>query len=226
MLGRDHGVRESALRREQPARSEDLGEELQGNLERSHQTDETKDDAEARNEFWSVEGDFIYCHHVEPRVQLNVPKDETFPIPLKYIDVTRTAHTNLDMLQESRIDDFWNVEVDGNLSDSRTGFTKFTLVNEKPLEGCGTGDGLQRFMQLPDLIMCGLRFGPACRQQLRKKEKQEWAIEKPKIDDSRRLIGNYFIDPEDGEYKETIKNSRKKLEIPMEAAMPCEMGAT
>ena len=30
----------------------------------------------------------------------------------------------------------------------------------------------------------------------------------------RRLRGIYFIDPEDKEFKETIKNVRKKLETP------------
>ena len=35
--------------------------------------------------------DFIYRHHIEHRVQLYVPKGETLPIPLKYIDVTRTG---------------------------------------------------------------------------------------------------------------------------------------
>ena len=84
--------------------SEDLREELQGNSERSQPT-ETKDDAEPRNDFWSMEGDSIYRHHVEPRVQLSVAKEETLPIPLKYIDVTRTTHTNLDVLQGKRIDD-------------------------------------------------------------------------------------------------------------------------
>ena len=57
---------------------------------------------------------------------------------------------------------------------------------------------------------------------VQKKEKQEWANEKPKLDNARRLGGIYFIDPEDGEYKETIKNAGKKLEVPMEAAMPCK----
>ena len=70
--GRDHEVRESALRREQPVRSEDLREDLRGNSEKSQPIDETKDDAEARNDFGSVEGAFIYRHHVEPRVQLHV----------------------------------------------------------------------------------------------------------------------------------------------------------
>ena len=83
------GVREPTLRRRQPARSEDLREELQGNSERSQPTG-TKEDAEAQNDLWSIEGDFICRHHIEPRVQLNVPKEVTFPIPLKNIDVTRS----------------------------------------------------------------------------------------------------------------------------------------
>ena len=83
LFGRDHGVRESTQRREQPARSEDLTE-FQGNSERSQPTAETRDDAEARNDFWSIEGDFIYRHHTESRVHLFVPKEESFPIPLKY----------------------------------------------------------------------------------------------------------------------------------------------
>ena len=48
---RDHGVRESTVRREQPVRSDDLREELQGNSERP-QPSETQDDAEARNDFF------------------------------------------------------------------------------------------------------------------------------------------------------------------------------
>ena len=58
---------------------------------------ETTDDAEARAALWSIQGDFIYRHHNEPRVQLYVPKEETFSIPLKYIDVTRSTHTDLHM---------------------------------------------------------------------------------------------------------------------------------
>ena len=52
------------------------------------------------------------------------------------------------------------------------------------------------------------------------REKQEWTIEKPKLDNARRLRSIYFIDPEDGEYKETIENARRKLEVPLDAALP------
>ena len=32
-----------------------------------------------------------------------------------------------------------------------------------------------------------------------------------------------LIDPADAEFKETIKNARRKLEVPMPAAMPCKI---
>ena len=51
------------------------------------------------------------------------------------------------------------------------------------------------------------------------KEKQKWAEEKIHLDNARKLRGIYFIDPEDKEYKETIKNARKKLETSMALLM-------
>ena len=34
--------------------------------------------------------------------------------------------------------------------------------------------------------------------------------------------GLYFIDPEDEEFKDIMKNARRRLEIPMPAAVPCK----
>ena len=55
------------------------------------------------------------------------------------------------------------------------------------------------------------------------KEKQKWAIEKPNLDNARRLRGVYFIDLDDEEFKDIMKNARRKLENPMPAAMPCKL---
>ena len=82
-----------------------------------------------------MSGSFIYRHHVEPRVKLYSPREESFPTPLKYIDVTRTTHTNLDVKQEKRIDDHWNIDGSRDLSDPWTGFTQFTLLDEKAPDG-------------------------------------------------------------------------------------------
>ena len=42
---------------------------------------------EARNDFWSISGNYILRHHVEPRVKLYVPREGSFPTSLRYIDV-------------------------------------------------------------------------------------------------------------------------------------------
>ena len=61
---------------------------------------------------------------MEPGVRLCVPKEETFPIPLKYIDVTWAYLYKSGRVQEKRVDDHWNVEANRSLSDSWKGFTK------------------------------------------------------------------------------------------------------
>ena len=73
---------------------------------------------------------FIYRHHNDPRVQFYVPKEETFPIQPKYFDVTRSTQTDLDVLQEKGVDDYWNFDSNRSLSDSWKGFTKFFLLTE------------------------------------------------------------------------------------------------
>ena len=90
---------------------------------------------EAINDFWSMSGNFFYRHHFGPRVQLYSPREESFPIPLKCIDVSRTTHTNLDVKQEKRIDDDWNIDGPRDLSYCGTGFTQFVLLKEKPPDG-------------------------------------------------------------------------------------------
>ena len=75
LSGRDYEFREPNLRREQTVRSEDLSGRLQGGPGQSQPT-ESKDDAEARAGFWSIQRDFICRHHNEPRIQLYVPKEE------------------------------------------------------------------------------------------------------------------------------------------------------
>ena len=46
--------------------------------------------------------------------------------------------------------------------------------------------------------------------------------QKPKLDKARQLRGIYFIDPDDEEFVDIMKNARGKLEVPMPAAMLCK----
>ena len=84
---------------------------------------ETKEDAEVRDDFWMIEEEFIsVCR-----------KNEPFPQPLKCVALLNNSH-NLDVMQEKLVVDCWNVVGDGTLSDSWTGFLKFT---KKPFANVG-----------------------------------------------------------------------------------------
>ena len=105
-LGGDQDLRTSTLVRHRPIQGEskkDFLGESEGSLPQPQ--DSLPDAGEAINDFWSMSGSFIFRHHVEPRVKLYSPREESFPIPLKYIDVSRTTHTKLDVKQEKSIDD-------------------------------------------------------------------------------------------------------------------------
>ena len=128
-LGGDQDLRTSTLIRQRPIQ----GESHLDFLPPPH--DSLPDAGEAINDFWSMSGSFKKRHHVEPRDKLYSPREESFPIPLKYIDVSRTTRTNLDVMQERRIDDYWNIDGSRDLSDPWTGFTQFTLLEEKPPDG-------------------------------------------------------------------------------------------
>ena len=143
-LGGDQELRTSTLIRDRPIQGKsniDFLGESEGSLPQPQ--DSLQDAGEATNDFWSMSGNFVYRHHVEPRVKLYSPREEPFPIPLKYIYVSRTTHTNLDAKQEKRIDDNWSIDGSRDLSDPWTGFTQFTPLEEKPPDGymwSGGGD--------------------------------------------------------------------------------------
>ena len=224
-LGGDQDLRTSTLVRHRPIQWEstiDFLGELKGCLPQAQ--DSLPDAGEPINNFWSMSGSFIFRHHVEPRVKLNSPREESFPIPLKYIDVSRTTHTNLDVKHEKRIDDYWNIDGSRDLSDPWTGFTQFTLLEEKAPDGyMWSGVRLTRkhLTSRPDHLWPELWKSMGKNAKL--KEKQKWSEEKIHLDNARKLRGIHFIDPEDKEFKETIKNARKKLETSVAPAMPCKI---
>ena len=106
---------------------------------------------------------------------------------------------------------------------SWSGFTRFTLLKEKPSKKIYVvWREIDKFKRQQDQIMCGLRYGLRLGKPLKIPKKQEWAMEKPKSENARQLRGIYFIDQDDHEYQETMKNARKKLETRMAPAMPCK----
>ena len=106
--GGDQELRTSTLVRPRPIQGEsniDFLGESEWSLPQPH--DSHPDAGEAMNDFWSMSGNFIFRHHVEPRVKLYSPRKESFPIPLKNIDVSRTLVRIWMSKQKKRIDDFF-----------------------------------------------------------------------------------------------------------------------
>ena len=151
---------------------------------------------------------------MEPRVKLYVPKEESFPVPMKYIDVTRTKYTALDVLLEKQIEDYWNVDGERELSDARTRFARFVLLKERPPEGCtwsGERHTRKQTTSRPDNVW------PDMWEHM-----SDAAKKKATLDNATQLRGIFFIEPEGGEFRHIIKNERRKLEIQIPAEMPCE----
>ena len=195
--------------------------ESEGSLPPPH--DSFLDAGEAINDFWSMSGNFIHRHHVEPRVKLYSPREESFPIPLKYSDVSRTTCTNLDVKQERRIDDNWNIDGSRDLSDCWTGFhsgySSGWETSKRKNVVRGEIDEKTADIQARSLMA---RNWTKIGKNARSRRDKKWSNEKLHLENARKLRGIYLIDPEDKEFKETIKNAHKKLITPMAPAMPCK----
>ena len=175
LSGGNQELRTPTLIREHQIRGGSHGDflgESEGSLPPPH--DSFLDAGEAINDFWSMTGNFIFRHYVEPRVKLYSPREESFPIPLKYMNVSRTTKTNLDVMQERRIDDYWNIDGSRDLSDYWTFFTQFPFLEEKPPDGYMWSRGRLTKRQVtsrPGHLWPELRRGMSKNAKLKEKHK-------------------------------------------------------
>ena len=190
-FGGDQDLRTSTSTRQPPIQGEshvDFLGKSEGSLPPPH--DSFPDASEAINDSWSMSGNFRNRLHVEPRVKIHSPREELFPIPMKYIDVSWSTHANLDVNQEKPIDDYWNIDGSRDLSDPWTGFTQCTILEEKPPEGyLLSGRRLTRKQPTfrPNHLWAG--FWEKMWKNAKLKEKQKWSYEKLHLDNAWQLRG-------------------------------------
>ena len=155
----------------------------------------------------------MYCHHVQPRVnttQIYI-YIYIYMCMYMYIHVVRRTDLTLDVLLESRTDDSWNVDGGGDLSEPWASFTQLTMLNEKPPKGyTWSRDTLTKLPAIsrPDYLWP--QVWPSMSKSFQQNEKRHWATEKPKLDNSRKLRGVYYIDPEDTEVLENMKHASER----------------
>ena len=223
--GEEQELRTSTLIRQRPIQGGghvDFLGESEGSFPQTH--DSFPVAGEAIKDFWSMSGSCIYRQHVEPRGKLYSPREESFPIPLKYIDVTRTTLMNLDVNQEKRIDDYWNIDRSRDLSDPWTGFTQFTLLEEKlPTDICGPGGDWRESSLHAGQIIYGQNSGNQW-ERMRSWRRSKSGLKKSStLKTLENCAESISSTPRIREFKETIKNARKQLETSVALAMPCKI---
>ena len=117
-----------------------------------------------------------------------MPTEESFPIPQKCFDVSRTTDTTSDVMSEKHADDYWNIDGERALSDSWTGFTRFIELHARPPDGYTWSVGRLTRKQTtsrPDNVWPDMSKHVS--DASKRKEKQQWAIGKPKLDNAKRL---------------------------------------
>ena len=203
-------------------RRESLSGDLHGEAEESQPT-ESRDDEEIPEDSWSIQGNFIYRHHIEPRIQLYVPERRITPYSTE--NTLMSSGQLIRFGRSTRKMNWWLLECRRKQKSVRfvDGFQKIYVIERNSSEK-GYMWSRRRLTKIqttsrPDHTWpdAWIRIGKAGQRR----EKQEWAIEKPKLEYARNLRGIHSIDPSDEEYKDIIENARRKLETPKAAAMPC-----
>ena len=101
-------------------------------------------------------------------------------------------HWNISTLPERQILPwiFWHVDGDREWSDTWTGFTRFSLLNEKTTRWVHmVGERLIRKQTTLRPATLWPEIWKDMTDAFKRKEQQKWAIEKPKLDNARRLRG-------------------------------------
>ena len=190
-------MRTSTLIRQRPIQGEshfDFLGESEGSLPPPH--DLFPITGEAINDFWSMSGNFTCRHHVEPRVKLYSPREESFRIRLKYIDVSRTTHIRIWMSSKRNAPMIIGTSMGQEICLILEHVSLSLLYwKRKPPDGqMWSGERLtkRQVTSRPDYVWPQLwtKLG----RNAKLKEKQKWSNEKPKLDSARRLRGIYFID--------------------------------
>ena len=106
--------------------------ETEGSLAPPHDT--FPDAGEAINDFWSMSGNFIYRHHVEPKVKLYSKKRRIIPFHNE-IHWCIQNYTQMWMSSKGNASKTFGTSMDQEICLFRGQVTQFTLLDEKPPDG-------------------------------------------------------------------------------------------
>ena len=177
-----------------------------------------------QQDFWKLTRDLLIRYHVNPRTTLYVPTDEDCPIPVKYLDVMRTTHTDVETPQsEVRIEDHWT-EPDAQraLSSDWTGKTCFDLLRPKPPPGFSYVEGRLTRIQTtsrPDNVYP--EFWRTMSRKMKGEAIRQWETISKAREAARKKRGNFHIPADELDlYHRKLAEVRNELSEPAAPAMP------
>ena len=124
----------------------------------------------------------------------------------------RATFSYLDVLQEQRIYDYWNVDVNRSLSDSWKGFSNFNLLKIKAPKG-RMRSGVRLTKIQATTIPVNLWPGAWSKMGKSRSEEREARMEKPKLDNARRLRRHLFHRKGRWRIQKNIQNVWRMLEF-------------
>ena len=166
LSGRDYEFQEPTLRRESTVKRESQ-RRISRRQGREFQPEETKDDEEIHKDM----GTSFIVIILNREFNYTCREKNHFLFHWNTLISSGQTHTDLDVAQEKRIDDYCNVDGNRNLSDSWTGFTRFTLLNETPPRGCmWYGEWLTKSLRHLAQIIYGLTLRQGLEKSLKEKK--------------------------------------------------------
>ena len=107
----------------------------EGNLEPEDdaEIEEGDNKGSTTEDSWSMSGELIYRHHEERRLKFYDPDNETFPIPLIYVDVMRQTQTK-KKVSEHTINDSCFEAKGVTLAEEWTATTRFQILRTRLLK--------------------------------------------------------------------------------------------
>ena len=144
-----------------------------------------------------------------PHGQLHVPKEPSFPIPLKYIGVTRHGKQHLDNFEESSID--------GNrtFSEDWIGLTRHQMLMKRSPKCHSWVIG--RLTKYQHTARAESVWPESCTHKRGKAKLGD----KPRRDAARQRRGLFDIPLEHEDCEDTVRRASRKLEIPVVPEMTC-----
>ena len=149
--------------------------------------------------------------------------NETFPNPLKYVDVMRQTQMSIKKVSEHVINDICTEAKGVNLSEVWNGTTRLQILRTRLLEGHKWVNG--RPAKSPKdhqtrQYIYGLKPGYGLPRN-KDKTNAEWAQKGAKLQAARRDRGIYEVLTDDKHYFKVIADARLKLEKDTALALPC-----